>query len=300
MLGSNTLREIRTNVNTGVEYEIALFYKLLPSVEEKRQVLESINARSDAATVLSIFRNTDVSKIMFELTQRQLSLVDVSFETQNDEVGPSDVVMIVGGQDGKTRKIGLSVKFDNSCTLNVTGRKFITDDQIEKLKSYYPAFAKRYCEEMSELYGHAENWHRKKSHTTDEFIDLIRDEVIANWPNIKDKATLLSNLFHSDSPIEFWVYLYTRTSHRLYTNPYSVPLSRVNDVQVGKDSSQYIAFYLDGRRLARMQVKFNNGIIEYKYDHKGRAKRQYADFVKDGIEFIYGAPFGSWNFSVEV
>ena len=250
--------------------------------------------------MLSIYEAADVSKIMFELKQRQLTLVDVSFETQNDNVGPSDVVMVVAGQDGITHQIGLSIKFDNSCTLNVTGRKFITDEQIEKLKSYYPAFAKRYCEDMSERYGHAENWHRKKSKTTDEFIDLIRDEVIANWPRIKDKAALLSNLFHSDSPIEFWVYLYTRTSHRLYTNPYSVPLSRVNDVTVGKDSSQFIAFYLDGRRLARMQVKFNNGIIEYKYDNNGKAKRQNADFVKDGIEFIYGAPFGSWNFSVDV
>lgn len=163
-----------------------------------------IYCRFDASKIKSIISQTDTTSIEKALKTRGLVLDDVTFETQNDEVGPADIVMLVSNGVSKT-KIGLSVKYANTCTLNVTGRNFITDNQISQLKSQLPVYTQKYIHEMVKKYGDVGNWFRmrKPSETTDAFIDLIRDAVIANWKNVRNKTTLLSALFHSDSPIEF-------------------------------------------------------------------------------------------------
>ena len=59
MLYRTTLQEIETNTNPGVEYEIALFYKLLLSIrDEANQVMPSIKKRADSQKVLSIISYT--------------------------------------------------------------------------------------------------------------------------------------------------------------------------------------------------------------------------------------------------
>ena len=302
MLRPNTLSEIRNNVNTGVEYEIALFYKLLTREEERRQVLEAIQGRSDASTVLSIYRRTDISGIKFELSQRQLSLQDVSFETQNDEVGPSDVVMYVMDVNGITSQLGLSIKYSNTCTLNVSGMYFITKQQRQVLEKQLTRYTQLYLEEMNDSYGSVQNWFRKRkpSRTTDQYIDLIRDGVIDNWINVHDKEKLFDYLFHADSPIEYWVYEYkTNNRYKLNCAPMKVGHKDVPSIEIHKYQTSYVAFYLFGERIAHMQVKFNNGFLESVYNSKGVRKIANSDFTYGGVEMVYGKPFGSWNFSIE-
>ena len=292
MLYSNTLNEIATNINTGVEYEIALFYKL-SSPEDQSLISPIINKRADKGKINDIIKHTDVKPILSALQKRGLRLYDITFETQNDVVGPSDIVMLV--TDGERKfQIGISIKYANTCTLNVTGRRFITDNQITKLKALLPKYTRDYIKEMTELYGSVDNWfrQRKTSQVTDKFIDLIRDEVIENWPNIHDKPTLLSALFHSDSPIEFGVITYNNRGYDLQTEPQTIEEKRAKDVVIGKFQTSYIAFYLDGEMVGRMQVKFNNGFVE-------KCKRQHADVEHEGVKMNYGQPFTSWNFSVE-
>lgn len=294
MLYNYTLDEIRSNINTGVEYEIALFYMLLKNnPSEQTKVMDALNSRYDASKIKSIISQTDTTSIEKALEKRGFTLRDVSFETQNDEVGPADIVMFAS--NGVTvSKIGLSVKYANTCTLNVTGRNFITDIQIAQLKKQLPAYTQKYIQEMSQKYGDVGNWFRmrKPSETTDAFIDLIRDAVIANWSNVKNKTSLLSALFHTDSPIEFWVVTYGNTGFSLKTKPQTIDMSRANDVTIGKYQTSYVAFYLDGTMVGHMQVKFNNGFIE-------KCKKKNPDVVCQGIEMAYGQPFSSWNFSVE-
>ena len=294
MLYNYTLDEIRGNINTGVEYEIALFYVLLKNnPSEKTKVMDALNSRYDASKIKSIISQTDTIAIEQALEKRGFTLEDVSFETQNDEVGPADIVMFVS--NGETvSKIGLSVKYANTCTLNVTGRSFITDIQIAQLKKQLPVYTQKYIQEMSQKYGDVGNWFRmrKPSETTDAFIDLIRDAVIANWSNVRNKTSLLSALFHTDSPIEFWVVTYGNTGFSLKTKPQTIDMSRANDVTIGKYQTSYVAFYLDGTMVGHMQVKFNNGFIE-------KCKKKNPDVVCQGIEMAYGQPFSSWNFSVE-
>ncbi len=295
MLYPSTLSEISNNINTGVEYEIALFFKLLESKKnEQSQVLNSICKRNDKSKIKSIIAQTDISPIETSLKKIGCKLVDVSFETQNDEVGPADIVMLVMNNQGQKKKIGLSVKYSNTCTLNVTGRSFITDEQIEKLRSQLHKYTVKYIKEMTQTYGGVDEWFRKrkKSKVTDEYIDLIRDEVIKNWPNVQNKVSLLSTLFHSDSPIEFWVVTYGRNEFMLKTTPQTIDVSRANDVTVGKYKKSYIAFCLDGKMVGHMQVKFNNGFVE-------KCKKKNPDIVFQKVEMSYGKPFSSWNFSIE-
>ena len=300
MLYKNTLNEIRTNVNTGVEYEIALFYRLLSiKPEEQKCVWEQISQRRDRAEINRILSITSTRKIDEVMRSNNVTLVDVSFETQNDDVGPADIILYYRRND-RFGKLGLSVKYANTCTLNVTGRKFITDAQIESLKNkYVTTYLPKYISDMQARFGNASNWHRKKSTVTDEMIDEIRDAVIENWPYVNDKASLLSVLFHAQSPIHFWVVTYDRNGYELKTRPSTIDMSRANEVVVQKYQTSYVAFFLDNKRVAHMQVKFNNGFIEKNERHNGSKKKQNADFIRDGIEFVYGQPFGSWNFSVE-
>lgn len=295
MLYHNTLNEITSNINTGVEYEIALFYKLLENKPaEQKQVMSAIQSRYDAAKVKSIITYTDTNIILSSLNKRGQEYVDAAFETQNDEVGPADIVLITKDNSSKQVKIGLSVKYANTCTLNVTGRNFITDSQISELRAKLPNYTQDYINEMTATYGDVSKWFRmrKPSRVTDAYIDLIRDSVISNWKNVHNKTSLLSALFHSDSPIEFWVVTYTNTGYTLKTKPQTIDMRRAGDVTVGKYQTSYVAFYLDGVMVGHMQVKFNNGFVE-------KCKKINPDVVCQGVKMAYGQPFSSWNFSVE-
>ena len=300
MFYPNTLQEIENNVNTGVEYEIALFYQLLPFEEHRSEVLKAIKNRKDSKKILDIVKITDTNQICAALNERGLVLSDVSFETQNDNIGPSDIVMHVEDSSNNKFCIGLSVKYANTCTLNVTGRKFITQDQIDDLKEkYLSIYFPQYISQMANLFGNAKNWHRKESPVTTSFIDEIRNAVIENWPNIQNKELLLSSLFHASSPIEFWVIQYGKRGYELQPRPNTIDVLRANDIEIRKHETSYVAFYLDEVRIGKMQVKFNNGFIESNLNIKKVRKKKNADFFQDGLEFIYGKPFGSWNFSVE-
>lgn len=295
MLYHNTLNEITSNINTGVEYEIALFYKLLENKPaEQKQVMSAIQSRHDAAKVKSIITYTDTNVILSSLRSRGLEYLDAAFETQNDKVGPADIVLITKDNSSKQVKIGLSVKYANTCTLNVTGRNFITDEQISELRAKLPKYTQDYIDEMTATYGDVSKWFRmrKPSHVTDAYIDLIRDAVISNWKNVQNKTSLLSALFHTDSPIEFWVVTYTNTGYTLKTKPQTIDMRRAGDVTVGKYQTSYVAFYLDTVMVGHMQVKFNNGFVE-------KCKKINPDVVCQGVKMAYGQPFSSWNFSVE-
>lgn len=295
MLYHNTLNEITSNINTGVEYEIAIFYKLLENKPaEQKQVMCAIQSRYDSAKVESIISYTDTNIILSSLKSRGLEYLDTTFETQNDEVGPADIVLITKDNSSKQVKIGLSVKYANTCTLNVTGRNFITDAQISELRAKLPKYTQDYIDEMTATYGDVSKWFRmrKPSRVTDAYIDLIRDAVISNWKHVQNKTSLLSALFHSNSPIEFWVVTYTNTGYTLKTKPQTIDMRRAGDVTVGKYQTSYVAFYLDGVMVGHMQVKFNNGFVE-------KCKKINPDVVCQGVKMAYGQPFSSWNFSVE-
>ena len=295
MIDNRCIHDVETNDNPGVEYEIALFYVLCEELGLDVSTLKStMHNRHDWKKIESIIAISNPSSIINEIRNRMFFLVDVSFETQNDKVGPADIVLHIKDRLGNKSMIGLSVKYANSCTLNVTGRNFISDKQISKLRNQLITYTEDYIAEMNSKWGNVDNWFRKRkpSITTDRFIDLVRDAVIENWPNIQHKRELFEALFHADSPIEFWVVTYTNKGYRLNTVPANINSDRINDISVAKYQTSYVAFYIDNIPIGHMQVKFNNGFVE-------KCKKKIPDLIVQGVPMSYGQPFSSWNFSVE-
>lgn len=295
MLNDETLYAIKENKNTGIEYEIALFYVLLQHEEEKRIVNQTVLQRIDSNKIRNLTHQVSVDLILSELRKRSLRLVDVLFTTQDDTVGPADIVMIVQSSDNQTHKLGISVKYANTCTLNATGRKFLSESQISKLKKRLPEFTQKYVSEMQGRYGSVNNWFRKRLEckVTDEYIDLIRDEVLLNWVSktADEKRIVLREAYHATSPIQYWVFTFQKTKCVLDVNPYKIDKDDMFRVEMRKYETSYIGFYLDNQMIGKMQVKFNNGFIE-------KNKSGTPDIVIENVAMKYGRPFSSWNFSL--
>lgn len=299
MLHSDTITEITKNTNTGIEYEIALFYKL-SSLAEQKTILEAINKRQDKNKVLEIINRTDIEQIVDELQRQGLKLCNVTFETQNDKVGPSDIVMLVRGANNEDRKIGISVKYDNNCTCNCSYHYFLSSTDKDEIKSKLPDYVSKHIEKMNEKYGDISLWFRNRkcsySGVANEYINLIRDKVIDNWnrKTTNEKIDVLSTLLQTISPIEYWVYTFNKNNTiNLNTQPFSIAPNDIDRVLLTKNAGQFIQFSIDSQVFAQMQVKFNNGIIE-----RCKYKQKSPDIVYDGVRIKYGDSFGSWNFSV--
>ncbi len=289
------IQELINNKNTGIEYEYALYYCLLSS--EERRMFKSIiiDNHYKKTEIEQLISTTDISRIIRELDNRDLKIDSCTIETQNDAIGPSDIVMnLVNIITGVESVIGISVKYQNSCTLNTKGKMFISEDDIAELRDEQQLYSALYIKEMREKFGKTEKWFRKRrySRVTDKFIDLLRDKVIANWATLENKESVIRKLFQMDSPIDYWVYEYKQNNtHTLYVNPPKINLSKANEIRVKKYETSYVAFFLEDRMVGKMQVKFNNGILE-------KCKNGKPDFTVEGIEMSMGAPFSSWNFSV--
>lgn len=295
MVNDKTLRAIAENYNTGIEYEIALFYALLSSDAERNAVYRVIRLRNDANKIQKIIEKTSVNLLLSELKKRAFTIVDVQFTTQDDAVGPADIVLDVRDAKNIIQQLGISVKNSNTCNLNPTGSNFLSEDQKLKLKKLQPEFAKKYIEDMSKRFGKADKWfHKKKrSKVTAEFIDLIRNEVLLNWEHksIAEKVSILRDAYHETSPIPFWIFTYKKTSQKLNTSPDKIAESEVPNVVLKKLRTAYIGFYLNDKLIGKMQVKFNNGILQ-------SCDKLTPDINVDGIEMDYGDPFNSWNYSL--
>ena len=292
-----TLDSIRTNKNTGVEYEIALFYRLLNTDQDMADVKGAISQRGDAKKIFSIAQKTDVGVIMRELVKRGLFLQNVVFATQDDTVGPSDIIMHLRDTRGDATQVGISVKYNNTCTLNVTGSKFLTDAQKAKLENKLHDTVVLFVDEKKHLYGNAQNWFRDRSRSrsgiTDDFIDQIRNEVIVAWGDKSkdERREIIRLLYQAKSPIDYWVYEYTAKGCNLDIAPVKLTDDEACAVTLGKHQTSYISFILRSKVVGLMQVKFNNGILE-------KCKKRIPDIVVDGIRMSYGRPFSSWNFSL--
>lgn len=294
MSSQSIIHDLSHNYNTGVEYEIALFYTLLyqwPDLQQK--YWPYIEARSDFEKIKTIIQYSNPAPIVQELSKRELNLTGVSLETQNDNVGPADIVLSVTDKNGKNSLIGLSIKFSNTCRCNISGRKFLSPDKISHLKFLLPSYIDMYVDEMTNAHGEVTKWFRKRlqNSTTDNFIDLIREAVIEDWDNVPDKIQLMNECFQLTSPIEFWVITYSKRGYKLNTHPLVLTPDEISNLTLEKFKTSYIGFRLNGKMIAKMQVKFNNGILE-------KSKKSKPDITVQGIEMAYGKPFSSWNFSL--
>lgn len=326
MLHPDTLNEIRESHLKCVEYEIGLFLCLLTNPDEIEAVINAASTREDYKKILGIANNANKEAILNILSYAGMSLQDVSFESQNDEVGPADVVVYASNRHGENKKIGLSVKYDNDVICNYTGRDILTEEQISNLQEQLPAFANRYLNEMTERFGSFEEWYRIRFETnqkiasdvTNEYIDLVRDAVVDRWAIMsqEEKDEFLYKVYRTDSPLDYWIYSFQKKGKFiLCTNPPYIRRSAYPRVTIEKIAGQYLGFFLDGQLLGKTQVKFNNGIFE-RYTSKpykdaieagnnelansifARYAAQGKGIMVEGKPLKYGGPFTSWNFEI--
>lgn len=326
MLHNNTLDDISTSNLPCIEYEIGMFLCLLTKADEIEAVRNAASVRNDYQKILSIANNTNKEAIFNILSYAGMTFNDVSFETQNDDVGPADIVIYATNRHGEQKKIGVSVKYDNDCICNYTGRDILTKEQIAELKNRIPEFADRYLQEMVDRFGSLREWLRIRFNTnqkisstiTNQYIDLVRDAVIERWSVMtdKEKDKFLYKVYQTDSPLDYWIYSFQkRGKFILCTNPPYIRRSAYSRVTIDKIAGQYLGFFLDGQLLGKTQVKFNNGIFE-RFSSKTYLKaiesgnQELAnEIVKklveagkgkvvDGTPLKYGSPFTSWNFEI--
>lgn len=326
MLHEGTLEEIRTSNMPCVEYEIGMFLCLLTNEDEKEAVRNAASFRHDYSKILEIASETNKEAILNILQYAGMKFEDVSFETQNDEVGPADIVIYATNRHREQKQIGVSVKYDNDCICNYKGRDILTEEQITELKRLIPLYASRYLEEMIERFGTFREWcrirfctnQRISSPITSEFIDLVRDAVIERWGTMseEDKDRFLYKVYQTDSPLDYWIYSFQKRGRFiLCTNPPYIRRSSYPRVTISKIATQYLGFYLDNQLLGKTQIKFNNGIFE-RYSSKAltramanndqasvdailtRFVNEGKGIVVEGVPLKFGMPFTSWNFEI--
>ena len=198
----NDFDSLKLNHNTGIEYEfgvgMALMLKsqyndflknIVQDHPKKNKVMETYNITKDI-----------LSKKLTNLEAMNNRYISFA-PTQNDRLGPSDILVC----NNKEILFGISIKYTNSNNWNPSAKNFLDSEIIKKLKLIYiKDYRPRYIQDMRSRFGQCKlikgtrnTWSRKRSSVTDDFIDLIRDELITSWENkdLSERKLILNKGF---------------------------------------------------------------------------------------------------------
>lgn len=293
-LNDAEINALASNINTGIEHEYALFFLL--SDEDQRFLFNDkiINNHPYRPRILSLIKEIDIAPIQASFKEANFTPVFFYLVTQEDSVGPSDIVAL----DDHGDYLGLSVKNSNNCQLNVSGKHFLEPEIISSLRNVIDHLYTEYVIEMTDKFKVVNNWFRKRrpSVKTNEIIDVIRDAVIASWSlkTMEEKKILLRKLLHADSPIKYFIVTFNLKRSVIVTTvrtdlEYNLDYTKTSLI---KHQSSFIRFLHEDQVIGDMQVKFNNGILE-----RGSEKNNF--LTVDGVHLKKGSPFTSWNFSLK-
>ena len=116
------IEALTTNINPGFEYELALAYLLIKNEAEKEDFLSQIikpHPYSKKIRKIASLLADEADRLDWK-NQKRIDYDSITITTQNDEIGPADIILNYPDKS----KIGLSIKFQNKCHLNITGRVF--------------------------------------------------------------------------------------------------------------------------------------------------------------------------------
>jgi len=288
----NELDSLAVNINPGIEYEYAIYYALLDHDSQQYFRAHVLESRPDKDNINNIINNIDTSPL------ETINIEEAFIATQNDNVGPSDIVV----RDTSDALLGFSVKYINDCNLNFTSKLFLDNDVLCALEQEKTHACQAYIEEMQQEYESANHWFRKRKRSVivDNFIDSIREKTINAWneKNQSEKSGILEKMVHANSPIDFWIVKVLKSLKlKVNKNPIT-EISNPNLVRLEKHKDAYVRFYFQDTPIGKIQVKFNNGILEDPTE-KGKKTTFIWDHCINNIYMKNGAPFGSWNFYLE-
>ncbi|MBT4764965.1 hypothetical protein HN615_03975 [Candidatus Woesearchaeota archaeon] len=298
---------LRDNKNTGIEYEFGVACALMGSTQFDNFLSSIVDLNTKKNIIL------DVCAATKEYLQPLLDLHTCSDEyyislgaTQDDSLGASDVLVCCDTEI----LFGVSVKFANKNSWNPSSKHFIDKAKKEDLKDKYQnIYLPQYIKEMKEVHGECKikiiddsrnkgqtkvvnNWYRQNSKVNDEFIDLLRDEVIKEWglKTEHEKEEIMAKGFQIVSPVPFYTVVINNNLSCEINEPKMV--FSVNDITVEKHKKSSVVFKENGEIIVKLQVKFNNGFITRTNKETGTT------FVEGEVIFKKGDPFGSWNFGI--
>ncbi|MBC5810505.1 MAG: hypothetical protein GIW95_06595 [Candidatus Eremiobacteraeota bacterium] len=277
------------NRNPGFDYELAVGIAICGAYGVKSDhLLETAALHRQSPKIAKLAKEIAPLIPELQLVGKAETLADVSSEyTQEDTIGPSDLILKL--KRGTTvSQLGLSVKMGTAVSHNPSGNRFLSQQQITALKkTLHEATIPEYEFEMNSKYGKRSLWFRKRrrSETTSCFIYNITRLVEDRWNNVltlKQRLDVARTLCHHGARVGY-------KTVRLDLRPLRISLideaerqRQMKDVrrvrcEISPEMSQYVYFWYEGGGcIAKMQVKFNNGILE-----------------RDGTP---GNPFTSWNF----
>lgn len=283
--------ELLNNNNVGVEYEFSLYYLLLDNEFQNIFNKLTISNHIKKDKILQIIENQRDNVYQQMLNQEYSLYKYVYLATQDDSVGPSDIVLYEN-HDKTGNVLGLSVKYNNGCNVNMSSSYFLTANDKEELKDVQKELTHKHIKYQIDTNGHVSNWFRQRKFSTTQYsnaiIDFIRDKVIYCWYNGDiNKQSIINKLYQTDSPIDYEVWKFTKKKLKVLEKPKN-DIS-ANNIDVAKYRGSYIGFYNDENLICKMQVKFNNGILE-------RATPETKDVIcVDDVYMKMGDAFGSWN-----
>ena len=288
----------KTNENPGRDYELALGLALAHYYGLSSDRLYALAAaHRKFAPIKALADKLSAHIRTLDLLPDGATPVAILDTTQDDSVGPADLILRYRIEDCE-RDLGLSIKCQTDVSFNPTGRLFLTNEAISELEhELRTATVPAYKREMTQCFGRRitgkgrhDNWYRKRATVTTEFIHSIGKRVAHRWNSEMsnaEKLALANRLSHSKSPIPYLVLrismlpaivkvVESDEARRLLMDATNVTLDARKGTQI------VYFFHSDSTRpIARMQVKFNDGILRFR-----------------GGREIVGDPFSSWNFEL--
>ena len=301
-------RIISSDGATGIEYEIVIYYLISKYLNiHVPEITDLINQRHDSKKIWKLIQEYDISNLLKAVRSDNLIIHGLCMTSNDNDIGPSDILLYVSKGDKKIFRLGLSIKYKGGCCeFNPSPNMFLFKEQKELLwKLYKEKYIPMFIEEMNEKYGHISNWYRPVknngetkricSDTSPKFIDNVRNCVISNWNNnditISKKRKIIEKMYHVKPEVDFWLMKYDNNGGFIIDkNPITCYTSRVKDIVLKKWERSFIGFFLDNKMIGKLSVKFESGFF-------GRCKNNNPDLVIDNVGVKYGKPFCSWNYN---
>ncbi len=283
-------KNIENNKNTGISYEISVFLAIVEYFGgDTTDLINDISNREDFNSIIensNKMKSFDFSNFFKKYNLSEVNKINLT--TQDDTVGPSDIVI--------NDNFGISIKYDNKCNFNPTGRRFLSRTDISEFKKDLKNYSNSYVSEMNEKYGVVNNWFRNrgcKSETINVIINTLKSKVVSNWDSMSltDKNKIIGDIYHLNSPIDYVIMkIDKKINISIDDKPFNFDVSKIK--LVNEENSHYVTFTYENDVIGKMQVKFNNGMLE---NYKGKSK---PDVVIGDYRIKYGNAISSWNFNL--
>ncbi len=298
----------RMNTNTGIEYELGVALALIQGGEisgtHTEDTIYVIKSHAKRTVIYSIAEKL-CSQQLFQYVQYAMgiqSITDIQLISQDDST-PGDILCHT--LDRYPGELALSIKYNTHVSRNPTGRLFLSRSSIcqaEHLlrQKIIPA----YINEMTHEYGAPSHWFRKRrqSEVVNSYIHTIVAQVVQDWNTLLPywKAYIMRRCLQYEATTPYLIlFLNKNVSHfqiqdAAPSESWLMDVSRLYASSSSHSKQDVLFIHEIGGTVAKMQVKFNNGILEQSKSQRDKERIQ----LDEGVYAKPGNAISSWNFEL--